>query len=127
MNVRLYNDNIYPHTEKFKGDVIHIAPKAFVEMDEYEAVEFRGQMTSVKFDGGGNPLPECYKMIRIVKPENYHLHEIADKPICLACAKAFPTKHELDAHIRSNHVEQMNDSKEKEEIVKEELKKVRRG
>lgn len=122
MNVRLYNDNIYPHTEKFKGDVIHIASKGFIEMDEFDAVEFRGQMNPVRFDGGGNPLPECYKMIRIVKPENYHLYEIVDKPICLACAKSFATPVELSEHVKQFHVEQMIDSKEKDE-----LKKVRRG
>jgi hypothetical protein len=62
---RVWNDNDYPHTEKFKGETISIAAHAYIEMDYDDAKQFEGQYTPIITDGEKNPLPQFKKKIRI--------------------------------------------------------------
>lgn len=119
-NVRVYNDNVYPHKERFKGDIIEIAPKKFITMDFFDAVEFLGQYTPIKVDGGGAALPESYKMLRIVKPEEFKIEDKKTEIKCQACGKVFENNDELDAHVNENHLEQLVDE---DEIKKRSKKK----
>lgn len=63
--VKVWNDNVHPHTEMFKGEKIHIEAKQFIEMDYEEANEFKGQFTGMRLLGDDTPDPRGYKMIRI--------------------------------------------------------------
>jgi hypothetical protein len=108
MKVRVWNDNTYPHTEMFKGDRIHIPAKQYVEMEFYEAHEFKGQYTAIKRDFDGNPVPESYKMIRIEKIEGAAAQD-APKVSCQACGKSFLSQHDLDDHIDAEHLDQISD------------------
>lgn len=82
--VKVWNDNVHPHKERFRGDLIVIEPKGFVEMEWEDAIQFKGQftpMTMAKPDGHraeddddvsvGGPDARCFKMIRVetVRPE----------------------------------------------------------
>jgi len=109
--VRVYNDNIYPYQEMFKGELIKIAPKQYIELDLFDAAEFLGQYTSIQVDGGGSPRPQSYKMLRIVRPDHYKLEE-KKEIICNACGVTFSTALELDEHVNEKHVDALTDEDE---------------
>lgn len=67
--VKVWNDNVHPHKEMFKGVEITIPPGGSVEMDYIEAVEFKGQFTPPKTDGSGKPDPRFFKKIRVEQPK----------------------------------------------------------
>lgn len=91
--VKVWNDNVYPHTEMFKGDTVHIPPKECIEMDWEEAIEFKGQFTGVKRLGNDQPDPAGYKMIRVEHPSE---PIFKDPPLVNhASGQKFVTKKEL--------------------------------
>lgn len=110
-NVRVYNDNIYNHKEKFKGDIIEIGAKKFIEMDFYDAVELLGQYTPIFTDGGGTPLPQSFKKLRIVKPEEFKIED-AKSFKCVACGELCESEDLLDIHVNEKHLEQLVDEDE---------------
>lgn len=65
--VKVWNDNIYPHVEKFKGKMVEIPSKEFVEMDYDDAKQFQGQFKPPILNGQGHD-PRGYKMIRVERP-----------------------------------------------------------
>jgi hypothetical protein len=65
--VKVWNDNIYPHVEKFKGKEIHIASKDFIEMDYDDAKQFQGQYKAPVISGQGHD-PRGFKKIRVDNP-----------------------------------------------------------
>jgi hypothetical protein len=65
--VKVFNDNIYPHVEKFKGKEIHIASKDYIEMDYDDAKQFQGQYKAPVISGQGHD-PRGFKMIRVENP-----------------------------------------------------------
>jgi len=109
--VRVYNDNIYPYQEKFKGEMLTIQPKQYIEMDLFDAAEFLGQYTPIVVDGGGAPIPKSYKMLRVVRPDNFKAEE-KKEILCNACGMKFDTAIELDDHVNEKHVENLVDEDE---------------
>ena len=69
MQVKVFNDNVHPYTEKFRGKEITIGAKQFIEMDEDEAEYFKGTFTFPVKNGEGLPDPAFFKRIRIDKPK----------------------------------------------------------
>ncbi len=66
--VKVFNDNVHPHKERFKGEMIEIAAGGYVEMEYEEAVDFRGQFTGIApISASGAPDPKFFKMIRVEK------------------------------------------------------------
>jgi hypothetical protein len=64
--VKLWNDNVHPHTEDFKGIKITIPAGSYVEMDWEEAVELKGQFTPMApADAPESEKAKYYKMLRI--------------------------------------------------------------
>lgn len=63
--VRVWNDNVYPFSQEYKGKKISIEPGKYVMMEPDEAVEFRGMYSPIIKDKDGNPHPRGYKMIRV--------------------------------------------------------------
>lgn len=78
--VSVFNDNIHPYTERFKGDDITIPAKGSIEMDWEEAVQFAGQMGRgiAPIGGDGRPDARYFKMIRVPYPVT---PIIADDPL----------------------------------------------
>ena len=65
---KVWNDNKYPHIEKYKGKIIEIQPSKYVEMDRDEALQFQGQFKAPKKLGNGVDDPRHFKMIRVEAP-----------------------------------------------------------
>lgn len=118
MRAKVYNDNTFPHKEYFKGETVSIPAGEFIEMDYDEAIEFRGQFTSIVRDADNQPKKESFKMIRVV-PLGNHLDAASksDPNKCLGCGKTLGSQGELAQHIFDVHPEQM-DPASKDEAVK---------
>lgn len=116
--VRVYNDNRFPHTEKFRGEIITIEPGKFIEMEREDAVLFKSAFTPIKYDKGGLQMPESYKMIRLEAIKEQAPDAPGGDHICQACGFSAATAAGLKSHIRSNHVGQMVDDDAREDIVK---------
>lgn len=65
MLVKVWNDNVHPYSEKFRGLMIQLPPKSYIEMDEDEAESFKSTFTFPKLDGQDMPDPKFFKMIRV--------------------------------------------------------------
>lgn len=64
--VNVYNDNIHPHREQFKGDWLEIPAGGSIKMEWEEAQEFRGQFTGIAPVGpDGKPDAKFFKKIRV--------------------------------------------------------------
>lgn len=64
--VKVFNDNIYPHKERFKGEMVEIPAGGYVEMEWEEAMDFRGQFTGIAPIGAnGAPDERFFKKIRV--------------------------------------------------------------
>jgi hypothetical protein len=66
--VKVWNDNVHAHREEFKGQMVEIPAKSFIEMDYEDAVDFRGAFTPPKIKADGTHCPTGYKMIRVEQP-----------------------------------------------------------
>lgn len=102
MRARVWNRNDWPHTEKFKEEMITIPPGGFVEMDYEDAIQFKGQFTVLRTDGEKNPLPQFRKIIKVEKI----LDGSEGKPvplICHATGKVAESAEEL-AKMNAEHV-----------------------
>lgn len=124
MLVKVVNDNVYPYTEKFKGQLIHIPAKGSITMDFNEASYFLGTMPgNIQVDANGIQKPESYKMLRIEKIATEPVkHEEPKKWTCMACGKHLHTKAAYEAHVSSEHLDELI-----EEDAKEKIQTKRRG
>lgn len=120
MLVRVYNDNVYPYKEKFKGNWIEIQPKSFVEMDHNEASLFLGTMPgNIQVGANGLQKPESYKMLRIQKDWTVADAPEVKKYVCHACNTDLLTKAAYESHVETMHLEQMSpDDKEAMTVAK---------
>lgn len=120
--VRVYNENIYPLVEDFKGDRIVIKPSEYVEMDFYDAHEFKGQYHPIELDGAGNKKPQSFKKIRIVMPNDFDLQKAmgvdSGSYKCNACGKTFANPVELDKHASEFHASQKFDEEKDRKLKK---------
>jgi hypothetical protein len=118
MLVRVVNDNVYPYSEKYRGKMINIPPKGFVEMDFNEASHFLGTNPgTAEVDAGGSPKPESYKMLRIERPDQTKAAVPESKKwVCMADGREFPTQSALEAHVAENYMDDMVDEKAKEKL-----------
>jgi hypothetical protein len=103
---RVWNDNVHPHTERFKEKDIVIPPKAFIEMDYDEAKEFRSQFTGIRTDGERNPLATSFKMIRVEKVTTDPAKAV--DLICHATGKRAANEAELAA-MNAEHIGQLEE------------------
>jgi len=108
MQARVWNDNVHPHTERFKGKVITIPAKEFIPMDYDEAKEFEGQFTPIVTDGERNPKPESFKMIRVEKLMHGALTAVAGPQslVCHFTGRVAANLAELE-RMNAEHVDQL--------------------
>ena len=114
--VKVWNDNVFPYKENFKDEKIFINAKDFIEMENDDAVLFKGTFCSPSKDAGGGFKPETFKMIRI---------EQVKKPVartsffkCQACGKELGSAVELDKHITKEHSDILIEDEEKKKRTK---------
>ena len=120
MLVRVENQNSHPFKQEFKGEMLSFAAKGkgknFIDMEQDDAVQFVGMFFPPRYDGGGQPLPESFKMLDIKPYPGPQAYEEKREEVfaCQACREEFKSKVELDAHIDANHLDQLADEKERE-------------
>lgn len=93
--VKVWNDNVHDHKEEFKGEMIEIPSKGYVEMDYEDAVEFRGKFFSMIIRADGTHDPKGYKMIRVDKPALSNATPLVNH----ATGQTYATEAELKAAL----------------------------
>ncbi len=103
--VKVWNDNIHPHREKYQDEWIDIPAGGYIEMDWEDAMQFRGQFTGIKLLGDDTPDPRGFKMIRVEKPTEPIFKDMT--LVCHANGEQAATKADLVllldkfSHLRS--------------------------
>lgn len=110
MRVKVWNDN--PHTdwtEMFKGEKISIPSGKCIEMEFFEATEFKGQFSPIRIKGDETQDPKSFKMIRVEKinQEDGELDIRHDISQCNLCKKSFNSEAALLKHSEAQHADQM--------------------
>lgn len=120
--VRVYNDKLIEHVEKFKGDTFKIPAGGFIEMEDEDAVLFKSQFRTPIFDKGRNQTLESMKRIRVAPiPEQKGAVAKADEsePLrCMACNFIADSKAGLKSHVRAKHADAMVDDDARKELQK---------
>lgn len=122
--VKVWNDNTFDYKDTFKGNEIFIPAKACIEMEYFEAHEFRGAYKSIERDGDNQPLARSFKMIRVEEPAKDAIDVKPELNSCAACKFKGTTPKALLEHILAEHAEQ---AVVDEEAEKEVAKKKRAG
>lgn len=93
MIVRVWNKNIFKHSEKLKGDLIEIEPDSYVEMEEDDAHLFLGQFTPIVKRADGTTDPKSHKKLKIeyIEKPKYQLNPL----ICHATGQVAKSEAEL--------------------------------
>lgn len=105
--VKVWNDNTIDHVEMFKEKEIRIPAGKHIEMELFEANDFKGQYRIVEVDAGGQQTRESMKMIRLERPKLEAVEDEAPEVHqCVVCKHASPSPEELEAHIKVRHAEQ---------------------
>lgn len=115
-DVRVWNDNILEHSEKFKGNRVSIPAGKFIVMPGSEAVEFKGQFFPPQIKNGVH-LPEGFKKIRLEEIEAAVAAPEPETFICQKCAFSAKSNAGLAAHTRANHLDSMMDDDARKELV----------
>lgn len=121
--VRVYNDNVYDYSEQFRDKEIKIKAKGFIEMEEGDAVSFKGSFAPIQLDADGNPTPASYKMIRIDRSKAPPKEPEAKKDVCQACAYEAANEKDLSEHVKAEHA----DSVLVDETIEQEIAAKKRG
>lgn len=116
--VRVWNDNIFPYKEKFKGDPIRIEPKSHIVMEEDEAYQFKGTFSPPVLNTDGVHMPEGFKMIRIEKIDAAQAEPEpkADALKCIACQYRAQNAADLAEHSKGHEHNLVVDDKAEAEI-----------
>lgn len=109
MKVKVWNNNTVDWKEKFKGELIVIPSKGYIEMEFYEAHEFKGQFSPINIKGDGTQDPTSFKMIKVDPPVQLEAAESdADEVFpCNVCKKVYTTEGALVKHSEAQHADRM--------------------
>jgi len=119
MRVRIVNNNVFDHVEKFRGDTVRIPAGGFIEMEREDAVLFKSNFFPPKFNGNGLQTPESMKMLKLEPiPEKEQAPEIPVEKdlVCQACGFVAKSAAGLKSHIRSNHAHLMVDDEARDKL-----------
>lgn len=128
MRVKVWNDNKDTDwTENFKGIDVKIPSGKFIEMEFYEAHEFKGQFSPIRLRPDETQDPKSFKMIRVeqlTQEKKDELEGETDEVFpCMLCKKAYSTAAALVAHSNKVHA----DAVITDELAEAEIPKARRG
>lgn len=133
MQVKVWNDNVYPFTQELAGKVYRIPAKEYLEMDEEEADKLVKAFSPIRVNYDGAAEAASYKMLRV---DQNDLKNIKDKRenkaksgsyVCQACGYIASNKWELNGHIIDLHKDSFEDRDEAlESISKEQAEKKRK-
>ena len=119
--VKVWNDNTHDYKEKFKDNEIVIPAKGFVEMEYYDAHEFKGAFKGIERDGDNQPMPRSYKMIRVEDPA-IEIDAKIESNTCAACKFRGASPKSLLEHILANHADQAAVDEDAEKELKSKKK-----
>jgi len=68
MKVKVWNDNVHEFSQKYRGELLTIPAKKFVEMEREDAIMFMGLANSIKRTADGAPDPAGLKRLRREDP-----------------------------------------------------------
>lgn len=122
MQVKVWNDNDYEYTEVFKDQTIKIPAKGCIEMEYYDAHEFKGTYKAIQRDGDNQPLPQSFKKIRVDEPKGGVDVKVEENK-CVACAYRGASPKELFDHTLAAHAHQVAPIDEEAETVAKSKKK----
>lgn len=94
--VKVWNDNVFEHTEKFKGAMITVPAGGSVEMDHEEAYEFVARYTGLPEPDFQGDIRRFHKKLRV--EAGAHLVEVP-KYVNQVTGKVYQTQAELDASL----------------------------
>jgi len=125
--VKVWNDNVHPFQQKFRDETVKIGAKAFVWMDQDDAVMFAGSFSPPVLGVDGEHRPEGFKMIRIertkdappsTKPEKTEL----DAQVCMVCRYQAANEKDFEEHGKTHASQALKD-----EAAEAEIKTRRKG
>jgi hypothetical protein len=114
---RVYNDNVHPHRELFKGTQIEIHAGGYVDMDFEDALLFEGQFFPMIKNAGGQQCPTSYKRLRVVALDKVTPAEVP--LVCHATGQKVATTEELAALNREHEHLLHDDAKEQVKEMRE--------
>lgn len=128
MQVKLWNDNVHPYSEKFRGVQYTIPPKEFIMMDEDEAEYFHATFTFPVKDSQNRPDPKHFKMLRIELTEEAKAARAQkDGLVCHANGKKAASAEELVALLSNfSHMLADKDTDGEAEVIKKQNKDLKK-
>ena len=121
--VKVYNDNqaMPIWKETFKGNEITIEYGKPIEMDFFEAHEFKGTFFPQKFLADQTQDPKSFKMIRVEKVDMNEIHQQTSKSDikCWVCKKPFPSQKAMTIHAVNEHSDNLVDDGQEVELKTE--------
>ena len=126
--VKVWNRNSYDYKEKFKGEEIFIKAGGYVKMDRWEANQFLGSYVPIIKGKDEQQDPRSYKYLEIDQEDLRRIRiqqeggsEGSQKTfVCHACGKEFLTKNGLLKHIKTKHLDEMQDKDARDELIDDE-------
>jgi len=119
--VRVWNANVHPYSESFKGQLIKIEAGKFIEMEHFDAVELLGTFHGVKKTADGMPDPRFYKKLRleVTGKTAAGFGSTAQIFKCHACGMIASNQAELDKHVDDNHTDIIANKEEYDQAKKD--------
>lgn len=116
--VKVWNDNDFDYKETFKDNEVKIPAHSFIEMEYYDAHEFKGTFKAIQRDGDNQPLPQSYKKIR-VEEAKVEVDAKIELNTCAACKFRGASPKTLLEHILAEHADQaVVDEEAEKEVAK---------
>lgn len=123
MKVRVWNDNVHPFKQEISEKVYVVPAKQCIELEEDEADILLKRYSPIILGGDDQPIPECYKMLRIDKDDakRNKLHKQnktkAGTYVCQACGYVAANRWELNGHSADVHRSQWEDPEEAQDAI----------
>lgn len=112
---KVWNDSEHEWKEKFKGDLIVIPAKSFIEMEFYDAHAFKGQFPGIFLDANDQQIPQSMKIIRVEGEPPGALK--TDQMNCQMCKEKFLSFASLNDHVSLRHKDSVIVDEEAEEAI----------
>ena len=124
---KVWNDHTYDYSERFKGDQISIKAGSFIEMDHEDAINFLGQMNTIKRTADGGPCPTSFKRLRIEAGKPDIKDKTLDENKCQLCKESFPNQLELSKHVMENHAHALAGGEDDKKTIQETIRRSTKG
>lgn len=106
--VKVWNKNIHPLEERFKGEMIRIPAGGCRVMDEEEAYQYKGQFKPIILDADGGHDARGFKIL-LIEPHDGTEPKVetkVDAMACMGCTYVGSSKADLEEHQNVMHGDQ---------------------